>query len=120
MDKNSEAYKSREYEDMFKASEIADMANEEVVEYRKSKRAYDDLKLYRMGGYDDGMEEGIGIGVQRGIEIGREEGIGIGQRKMMEDIALNMISQGFPDATIIDVTGITVTRLYELRSSFRQ
>ncbi len=76
MDKESEAYKCKEYEDMFNAAEIGDFAAEEVVAYSKSVRAYEDRELYRESGYSDGFEEGK--------EEGREEGKKETSRKMRD------------------------------------
>lgn len=50
MDKESDAYKCKEYEDMFKAAEIGDFAADEVVAYSQSVRAYEDRELYRDSG----------------------------------------------------------------------
>ncbi len=80
MDKESEAYKCKEYEDMFNAAEIGDFAAEEVVAYSKSVRAYEDRELYRESGYSDGFEEGK----EEGKEEGREEGKKETARKMRD------------------------------------
>lgn len=88
MDKNSEAYKSREYQDMFDAAEIGSFAAEDVVAYKQSTRAYEDRELYvdsaYKDGYETGIEKGIEKGIERGIEKGREEGVQITARKMFD------------------------------------
>lgn len=74
MDKESKAYKSEQYREMFDASEIGSFAADEVVAYSKSVRAYEDRELYRESGYDDGFQDGEAIGIKKGRIEGREEG----------------------------------------------
>lgn len=112
MDKKSKAYMSGEYDDMFNAAEIGSMAHDEVVAYRQSKRAYEDMKLYREGGYADGEEYGI----QKGRAEGREEGRAEGREEAMEFVAANLIKSGFPDNVILDTTGLSAERLAEIKA----
>ena len=79
LDKNSEIYKSREYQDMFDAAETDNMVNEELVAYSES--------LQRMRDYQSGLDyarkESFEDGVSKGIEEGRKEGIAEGIRFML-------------------------------------
>ncbi|MCM1142015.1 MAG: Rpn family recombination-promoting nuclease/putative transposase [Muribaculum sp.] len=94
MDKKSEAYKSKEYKDMFDAAEIDSFAAEDVVAYSQSVRAYEDRELYRDSGYIDGYEEGT----EEGIEQGIEKGLQISARKMLDS--------GITPDFILQITGL--------------
>lgn len=69
MDKNSDAYKGKQYSEIFDASEIASMASEDVVAYSQS--------LYRKNDIMDAIEyasqESYNRGISKGIEKGIEE-----------------------------------------------
>lgn len=73
MDKNSKAYKSGEYEDMFDASEISSMAAEDIVTYSQSQRKLEELQL----SYDYAREEGFVEGMEKGHEEERVTSIKI-------------------------------------------
>lgn len=91
MDKNSEAYKSREYRDMFEAADIGSFAAEDVVAYSQSVRAYEDRQLYFDSAYNDGYESGE--------TKGREEGVRLTARKMFD--------AGIDTDFISKITGLT-------------
>lgn len=77
MDKNSEAYKCKKYEDMFDAAEISSMSAEDVVTYGQSQRKLEDMQL----AYDWARSEGR----EQGREEGREEGIRMTARKFFDN-----------------------------------
>ena len=65
LDKNSEIYRSREYEDMFDAAETDNMVNEELVAYSES--------LQRMRDYQSGLDYARRESFDEGRAEGREE-----------------------------------------------
>lgn len=62
LDKTSEIYKSKEYQDMFEAAETNNMVNEELVAYSQSLQRMRDyqsgLEYVRKESFDDGRAEG--------------------------------------------------------------
>ena len=110
MDKNSEAYKSKDYSDMFEAAEIGSFAAEDVVAYKQSVRAYEDRKLYFDSAYSDGYEngeaEGFAKGMEEGREEGREEGMEMGMEKGISIIAKKMLESGIDPNFILQITGL--------------
>lgn len=69
MDKDSTAYRSGEYEEMFNAAEIASMAAEDIVAYRNSIM----VEMERQSALEFAKEEGIEQGIEKGkIEVARE------------------------------------------------
>lgn len=91
MDKNSEAYKSKKYEEMFDAAEISGLAAEDVVTYGQSQRKLEDMQL----AYDWAREEGL----VQGREEGREEGVRLTARKLFDN--------GIDPDFILQITGLT-------------
>ncbi|MDR0939265.1 MAG: Rpn family recombination-promoting nuclease/putative transposase [Mediterranea sp.] len=65
-----------------------------------------------------GMEKGIKKGIQEGMEKGLEEGMQKGMQKgreeSMEDVALSMIADKLPYATISKYTGLSIEKIQEL------
>ncbi len=80
LDKNSKPYLTGDYDEMFKAAELASMANEEIVAYRNSILQ----EMERESEIQYAKEEGIQIGEERGIQIGEERGILATARRMKE------------------------------------
>lgn len=109
MDKNSAAYKCKEYDDMFKASEIGSFAKEDIVAYKESARAYEDRVLYWDSGYNDGYEKGVAKGRNEGREEGREEGIVYSIKKLA--------SAGINPLQISDIFSISVEEVELILSS---
>lgn len=130
MDKNSEAYKSKKYEDMFDAAEISSLAAEDVVTYGQSQRKLEDMQLAydwaREEGLAQGIEQGIeqgiaqGIekGIEKGIEQGREEGRVEGREEGREEgkeegirlTARKLFDNGIDPDFIFQITGLTPDR----------
>ncbi|MCM1452765.1 MAG: Rpn family recombination-promoting nuclease/putative transposase [Clostridium sp.] len=104
MDKNSKAYKSGEYAEMFNAAEITSLAKEEVVAYRQSKRYFDDQVLYREAALAEGEEEGRRKGLLEGRLEGRRKGLLEGRLEgrleERKDIEKKMLDAGI-DPTLI-------------------
>ena len=115
MDKNSEAYKSKEYKDMFEASEIGSFAAEDVVAYSQSARAYEDRQLYLDSAYNDGfeigreegMQKGMEEGMEKGMQKGMEEGMEKGMEEGMRIAARKMLDSGIDVDFILRITGLT-------------
>lgn len=111
MDKDSKAYKSGEYKELFDAAEIHNMAAEDIVLYSQSARAYEDLKLYRESGYNQGLEEGRADGRVIGRAEGRAEGItegkaeGIAEEKV--ETAKKLKMAGMDSNFIYQITGLS-------------
>ncbi|MFV0483785.1 MAG: hypothetical protein ACK5MG_06795, partial [Bacteroidales bacterium] len=65
------------------------------------------------------LEEGEEIGIKKGEKIGIEKGekIGIekGEKKKAEQTALRMIAKGYDNATIHDLTGLSIKKIERLR-----
>lgn len=70
LNKESKPYKSKRYEEMFKASEIASMAKEDIVAYRNSIM----IEMERQSELDFKLKEGMKIGEEKGMRIGEEKG----------------------------------------------
>ena len=66
MDKESEAYKSGEFEEMFEAAELGSLAAEDIVAYSESKRRYDDMQMAYEYSYSKGEAEGRAEGIAEG------------------------------------------------------
>lgn len=96
MDKESKAYKSGEFEDMFREAEIDGMVAEDVVAYGDSvQKYYDNLAAVNYASrssYEKGKEEGR--------EEGREEGLVLSARRLLE--------AGMSKEFIKSITGITL------------
>lgn len=79
LDKTSEIYKSKEYQDMFEAAETHNMVNEELVAYSESLQRMRDyqsgLEYVRKESFDDGRAEGRVEGRAEGRDEERRENI---------------------------------------------
>lgn len=99
LDKNSDAYKSKQYDDLFDSCEKVYLSAEELVEYSRSKRRMSDLE-YSMSLYkEECRAEGRAEGREEGRVEGREEG--------RVDVARNLIKMGFAKSDVLKATGIS-------------
>lgn len=96
--KDSKPYKSKRYDEMFDASEIASMAAEDIVAYKNSIM----LEMERRSELEFKREEGI----EEGIKIGREEGI--------ISVAKQMKKGGMETADIMLFTGLSESQILSL------
>lgn len=103
MDKNSEAYKSKKYDELFDAAEISSMAAEDVVTYGQSQRKLEDLQL----AYDWARNEGLTQGFEYGIEKGREQGIEQGKIEGIRMTARKLLDNGIDPDFIKQITGLS-------------
>ena len=102
LNKESKPYKSGEYEEMFSASEIASLANEDIVEYRHSIMA----EMERQSELEFAREDGI----KKGIEEGMEKGIAA--EKM--EVARKMKRKGMELGDIMLFTGLSEAQISSL------
>lgn len=111
MDKNSEAYKSKEYDDLFHEAEIGRMACEDIVAYSQSnlklKEIQESFEWSYADGFSEGERKGRLEGIEKGIEKGREEGMAIALRRtaiemLKRDMTQEMVHQfvGLPKEEI--------------------
>ena len=77
---------------------------EEMREYEASKKAYRDIK----NSIDTAKQEGLA----EGIEIGMEKGMS--QRSL--EIARKMLAKGMDEASIMDMTGLTAEEIKLLKA----
>ena len=84
MDKESAAYKSGEFEDIFNEAELDNMVAEDVVAYSESKLRYEDDLAALDYNYEKGKTEGLAEGLAEGKAEGIIEGLYLSAKKMLE------------------------------------
>ena len=104
--KESEAYKSRKYEDMFDASEVMSLAAEDVQAYSSSYLKMEDEK--RAVAY--ARSEGEALGRAEGEARGRAEGEARGIALMIR----NMAEQGFGSDVIAKIAKMTEAQVKQI------
>jgi predicted transposase/invertase (TIGR01784 family) len=92
---------------------VSGMAPEKIDQIMKTvspevKDAFDEFRIRLI---EQGREEGIEQGREEGIEQGREEGI----EQDLKKIALNMITRGYSDEQIVEITNLSIKRIHQLR-----
>lgn len=104
MDKESKAYKSGEFDEMFNASEIGGLVEEEATAYSKSRLKLEEMIEAVNYASKESFEKGIAEGMEKGLEQGRQE----------EKLALAkiMLSSGYSADEIKKLTGFSVDSLY--------
>lgn len=105
MDKESKAYKSGEFDDMFEAAKLGNLAAEEMVAYRESKQRYNDMKLYYQYSFAKGEQEGYNSGFEKGIENERINSIRM------------MASLGIPPTVIAENYGMPLDHVLGIISA---
>lgn len=103
MDKESKAYKSGEFEEMFHASEISSLVKEDAVLYSQSRLRLQEMIDAVNFASNESFEKGIEKGIEQGIEKGRHE-----ERLLL---ARNMLSSGYSPDEIMRLTGISMESL---------
>lgn len=108
MDKNSKPYKSGEYKDIFDASEVSMMANEDVVEYAKAQLRAEEtmlaVKEAKATGFEEGREEGIELGFEQGIKRNKVA------------TAEKLLIAGMPEDFVESITGLSRETIREINS----
>ncbi len=115
MDRNSKAYLSGEFDELFKASERMVMEPAEAVAYSDSylrmRNFRHNLELVREESLEKGFERGMEIGREEGRkegqEEGRKEGREEGQRDERISITGRMLRHGADIGMICSVTGLS-------------
>ena len=104
------------FDRLFEEAEIAKFTPQEMREYETSKMAYRDIKnsvdTAKREGIAEGMKQGIEKGIKQGMEKGRAEGMS--QRSL--EIARKMLANGMDEASIMDMTGLTVAEIKLLKA----
>ncbi len=104
MDKESKAYKSGEFEDIFSEAALENMAAEDVVAYGESRVRYeDDLAA---------LEYNYKKGLTKGMSEGKIEGIAEGLRQS----ALKMLEAGMDFDFIHQITDLPIEQIKKLKS----
>lgn len=99
MDKESKAYKSGEFSDMFNEAELDNIAAEEMVAYSESKLKYED----DLAALDYTFEKGV----NEGKEIGRAEGL--------RESAAKMLKSGLDPHFVQEMTGLSTEEIERLK-----
>ena len=110
MDKESTAYKSGEYKEMFNAAEIASMAAEDIVAYRNSIM----IEMERQSALEFAKEEGIEKGIEEGIKKGKMEGKIEGKIEGKMEVAAEMKKKGMSPGDIMLFTGLSKEQIDSL------
>ena len=97
-------------------------------EYEASKKAYRDIKNSIDTAKQEGLAEGLEIGMEKGMKQGMEKGMKQGMEKGMKqgmekgmnlrslEIARKMLAKGMDEASIMDMTGLTVEETKMLKA----
>ena len=110
MDKNSEAYRSREYEDFFDAAELDNLAEEDFVAYSQSYAKMEETERAMEYMCAQSFSKGEAVGFSKGESIGFSKGEIEGFRKT----AIKLKALGFDTAIIVDATGLTPEEINKL------
>ena len=103
MDKNSEAYRSKEYQDFFEAAELDNLAEEDFVAYSQSYAKMEESERALEYACAQSFSKGESIGFSKGESVGFSKGEMEGVRKT----AIKLKDLGFDIATISEATGLT-------------
>lgn len=107
MDKNSDAYRSKEYSELFDASETSSLVAEEMVAYSQS--------LLRQEEDRAAIAYNAELSRQDGWNKGKAEGIKEGEYNKAISIAYGMIQMGLDDTMIKKLTGLDYPIISSLR-----
>ncbi|MEK4665316.1 hypothetical protein MHH93_25800 [Priestia sp. FSL H7-0729] len=72
----------------------------------RQKFLWDEASMIE-GAREEGLKKGMEEGIQKGIEEGIKEGIKEGEAESKRKIALNMLTLGLDQETIVKATGLT-------------
>ena len=98
---------------LFYLYNVSGMAPEKIDQIMKtiSPESKDVFEEYRIRLIEQGIEQGIEKGIEQGIEQGIEKGIEQG----LKEIAVNMITKGYSDEQIKEITNLSIKRIQILR-----
>ena len=99
---------------------IMKQVEERYISFEASKMAYRDIKNFvdtaKREGIAEGKEIGMKEGMEKGMEKGREEGRAEGMNLRSLEIARKMLAKGMDEASIMDMTGLTVEEIKLLKA----
>lgn len=110
MDKNSEAYRSREYEDFFDAAELDSLAAEDFVAYSQSYAKMEETERAMEYMCSQSFSKGEAVGFSKGESVGFSKG----ELEAFRKTAIKLKALGFDTATIADATGLTPEEINQL------
>ena len=126
------------FDRLFEEAEIAKFSPLEMREYEASKKAYRDIKnsvdTAKREGIAEGMEKGMKQGMEKGMKQGMEKGMKQGMKQGMEkgmkqgmekgleqrslEIARKMLAKGMDAASVMEITGLSVEQMQQLKAEF--
>lgn len=99
MDKESKAYRSGEFSDIFKEAELENIAAEEMVAYSESKlKLQDDLAA-------------LDYTFEKGVNKGRAEG----RAELQREAAIKMLKANLDPSFIQEITGLSIAEILKLK-----
>ena len=107
LDKNSEIYKCRSYQDFFDAAETDNMVNDEAVAYSQSLQRLEDIQ----SAFDYQTETARA----QGLDEGRAEGRAEGKEQTSREYVTNMLKAGLEPEFIHKITGMPIQEINKLR-----
>ena len=119
------------FDRLFEEAEIAKFSPLEMREYEASKKAYRDIKnsvdTAKREGIAEGMEKGMKQGMEKGMKQGMKQGIEKGMKQGLEkgleqrslEIARKMLAKGMDAASVMEITGLSVEQMQQLKADFR-
>ncbi len=116
---------------IFEVGEIGKLTEEDRMSYESSLKHKRDAEsvfnsALRSGeamghakglakGLEKGLEKGLAKGLAEGLEKGRAEGLAEGEHKQAIESARKMLSKGYNEKDISDVTGLSVDEIEKLK-----
>ena len=86
------------FDRLFEEAEIAKFSPLEMREYEASKKAYRDIK--------------------NSVDTAKREGIAEGMEKRSLEIARKMLAKGMDAASVMEITGLSVEQMQQLKPEF--
>ena len=93
-----------DFDRLFEEAEIAKFTPQEMREYEASKKAYRDIKNSIDTAKQEGLAEGLEIGMEKGMNLRSLE------------IARKMLAKGLDEASVMDMTGLTAEEIKLLKA----
>lgn len=97
---------------LFQVADSAQFNETDRWAYQDSLKHYRDLKNVT----DTATEEGYLEGKAEGLAEGKAKGLAEGQARANREIAVNAIQQGLNNTLIATLTGLTETKIEQLRT----
>ncbi len=102
---------------LFYLYNVSGMAPEKIDQIMEaiSPESKDVFEEYRTRLIEKGIEQGIEKGIEQGMEKGIEQGIEKGIEQGLKEIAVNLITKGYSDEQIVEITNLSIKRIQVLR-----